>query len=266
MISGFERTRLLEDRIQELEAIVSLSLEASRSSFDTMTMSYLESPPGFRNIQGTDYLNTMPGMDLPDQRVNVDIETFIRCVPLGFFPNFGSSGGCVSFGTGPPGRIMSPAALPSGRVTSWRGQKPTEHCRAHTHTHIPGVRLCSRRSCDFGSTAKVCVEFVRGIQRRSSDTEGNASIDSKPWKRSRTSNWHGSDLQDDPSPPPTAHSVFVKTARLVNAPSRGRSLMSYTKETVSIQRPSVLGDHPPAETLVTGLQAMTIPLSLIQTL
>lgn len=51
-----------------------------------MTMSYLESPPGFRNIQGTDYLNTMPGMDLPDQRVNLDIETFIRCVPLGFFP------------------------------------------------------------------------------------------------------------------------------------------------------------------------------------
>lgn len=129
-------------------------------------MSYLESPPGFRNIQGTDYLNTIPGMDLPDQRVNLDIETFIRCVPLGFFsPNFGSSGGCVSFGTGPPGRIISPAALPSGRVIGWRGQKPTEHCRAHTHTHIPGVRLCSRRSCDFGSTAKVCVEFVRGINQ-----------------------------------------------------------------------------------------------------
>jgi hypothetical protein len=48
--------------------------------FDTMTMSYLASPLSLGNIQGTDYLNALPPMDLPDQRSNFDTETFVRCV------------------------------------------------------------------------------------------------------------------------------------------------------------------------------------------
>ncbi|KAF9894196.1 hypothetical protein FE257_007698 [Aspergillus nanangensis] len=45
--------------------------------FDTMAMPYLASPLSLSNLQGTDYLNSMPGMDLPDQRSNFDSETFV---------------------------------------------------------------------------------------------------------------------------------------------------------------------------------------------
>jgi acid phosphatase len=44
--------------------------------FDTMAMPYLASPLSLSNLQG-DYLNSMPGMDLPDQRSNFDTETFV---------------------------------------------------------------------------------------------------------------------------------------------------------------------------------------------
>jgi acid phosphatase len=47
--------------------------------FDTMAMPYLASPLSLSNLQG-DYLNSMPGMDLPDQRSNFDTETFVRYV------------------------------------------------------------------------------------------------------------------------------------------------------------------------------------------
>lgn len=46
--------------------------------FDTMAMPYLASPLSLSNIQGADYLNSMPGMDLPDQRSNFESETFVR--------------------------------------------------------------------------------------------------------------------------------------------------------------------------------------------
>lgn len=46
--------------------------------FDTMALPYLASPLSLSNIQGTDYLNSMPGMDLPDQRSNFDSDTFVR--------------------------------------------------------------------------------------------------------------------------------------------------------------------------------------------
>lgn len=48
--------------------------------FDTMAMPYLGSPLNLSNIQGTDYLNALPGMDIPDQRSNFDSDTFVRCV------------------------------------------------------------------------------------------------------------------------------------------------------------------------------------------
>jgi acid phosphatase len=48
--------------------------------FDTMAMPYLASPLSLANIQGSDYLNALPGMDLPDQRSNFDSETFVRFV------------------------------------------------------------------------------------------------------------------------------------------------------------------------------------------
>ena len=48
--------------------------------FDTMAMPYLASPLSLSNLQG-DYLNSMPGMDLPEQRSNFDSETFVRYVP-----------------------------------------------------------------------------------------------------------------------------------------------------------------------------------------
>lgn len=44
-----------------------------------MAMPYLASPLSLSNLQG-DYLNSMPGMDLPDQRSNFDTETFVRYV------------------------------------------------------------------------------------------------------------------------------------------------------------------------------------------
>jgi acid phosphatase len=48
--------------------------------FDTMAMPYLASPLSLANLQGSDYLNALPGMDLPDQRSNFDSETFVRFV------------------------------------------------------------------------------------------------------------------------------------------------------------------------------------------
>ncbi|KAJ5975218.1 p53-like transcription factor DNA-binding [Penicillium waksmanii] len=46
--------------------------------FDTMAMPpYLASPLSLGNLQGTDYLNAMPGLDLPDHRSNFDSETFV---------------------------------------------------------------------------------------------------------------------------------------------------------------------------------------------
>ena len=53
--------------------------------FDTMALPYLASPLSLGNMQGTDYLNALQGMDLPDQRSNFDSETFVRCVVLLFF-------------------------------------------------------------------------------------------------------------------------------------------------------------------------------------
>ncbi|KAL4977841.1 protein pacG [Aspergillus desertorum] len=52
--------------------------------FDTMALPYLASPLSLGNIQGTDYLNTLPGMDLPDQRSNFDSETFVSGDDLTF--------------------------------------------------------------------------------------------------------------------------------------------------------------------------------------
>jgi len=47
--------------------------------FDTMAMPpYLASPLSLGNLQGTDYLNAMSGLDLPDHRSNFDSETFVR--------------------------------------------------------------------------------------------------------------------------------------------------------------------------------------------
>lgn len=46
--------------------------------FDTMAMPpYLASPLSLGNLQG-DYLNAMPGLDLPDHRSTFDSETFVR--------------------------------------------------------------------------------------------------------------------------------------------------------------------------------------------
>jgi acid phosphatase len=39
---------------------------------------YLASPLSLGNLQGTDYLNAIPGLDLPDHRSNFDSETFVR--------------------------------------------------------------------------------------------------------------------------------------------------------------------------------------------
>ncbi|KAJ5449714.1 uncharacterized protein N7458_006163 [Penicillium daleae] len=55
--------------------------------FDTMAMPpYLASPLSLGNLQGTDYLNAMPGLDLPDHRSNFDSETFVSD-DLGFTQN-----------------------------------------------------------------------------------------------------------------------------------------------------------------------------------
>ncbi|EAW15082.1 NDT80/PhoG-like DNA-binding family protein [Aspergillus clavatus NRRL 1] len=45
--------------------------------FDTMAMPYLASPLSLGNIQGADYLNAMPGIDIPEQRSNFDSDTFV---------------------------------------------------------------------------------------------------------------------------------------------------------------------------------------------
>ncbi|OQE31592.1 hypothetical protein PENSTE_c001G10167 [Penicillium steckii] len=46
--------------------------------FDTMAMPpYLASPLSLGNLQGTDYLNAMSGLELPDHRSNFDSETFV---------------------------------------------------------------------------------------------------------------------------------------------------------------------------------------------
>lgn len=47
--------------------------------FDTMNMPYLASPLSLGHMQSADYINSMPSLDLPDQRSNFDGETFIRC-------------------------------------------------------------------------------------------------------------------------------------------------------------------------------------------
>ncbi|KAI9371941.1 hypothetical protein BJX61DRAFT_543210 [Aspergillus egyptiacus] len=52
--------------------------------FDTMAMPYLASPLSLANIQGTDYLNALPGIDLPDQRSNFDSDTFVSGDDLTF--------------------------------------------------------------------------------------------------------------------------------------------------------------------------------------
>ncbi|KAE8147558.1 PhoG like DNA-binding family protein [Aspergillus avenaceus] len=52
--------------------------------FDTMAMPYLASPLSLGNIQGADYLNSMPGMDIPDQRTNFDSETFVSGDDIAF--------------------------------------------------------------------------------------------------------------------------------------------------------------------------------------
>lgn len=51
-------------------------------SFDTMGMPYLASPLSLANIQGADYLSSIPGIDMPDHRSNFDAETFVRCVHI----------------------------------------------------------------------------------------------------------------------------------------------------------------------------------------
>ncbi|KAJ5783651.1 uncharacterized protein N7518_009328 [Penicillium psychrosexuale] len=46
--------------------------------FDTMAMPpYMASPLSLGNLQSTDYLNAMSGLDLPDHRSNFDSETFV---------------------------------------------------------------------------------------------------------------------------------------------------------------------------------------------
>jgi acid phosphatase len=52
--------------------------------FDTMAMPYLASPLPLGNMQGTDYLGSMPGMDMHDQRSNFDAETFISGDDMSF--------------------------------------------------------------------------------------------------------------------------------------------------------------------------------------
>ncbi|KAJ5936427.1 p53-like transcription factor DNA-binding [Penicillium verhagenii] len=53
--------------------------------FDTMAMPpYLASPLSLGNLQGTDYLNAMSGLDLPDHRSNFDSETFVSGDDLAF--------------------------------------------------------------------------------------------------------------------------------------------------------------------------------------
>ncbi|KAI9044628.1 PhoG like DNA-binding family protein [Aspergillus affinis] len=55
--------------------------------FDTMAMPYLASPLSLGNIQSADYLNSMPGMEIPDQRSNFDSDTFVSGDDIPFPPN-----------------------------------------------------------------------------------------------------------------------------------------------------------------------------------
>ncbi|KAK2759318.1 hypothetical protein FQN54_002796 [Arachnomyces sp. PD_36] len=52
--------------------------------FDTMTMNYLASPLNLGNIQNTDYLNQVPGMDIPEQRPGYETEPFVSGDDIGF--------------------------------------------------------------------------------------------------------------------------------------------------------------------------------------
>ncbi|RAK71793.1 PhoG like DNA-binding family protein [Aspergillus fijiensis CBS 313.89] len=45
--------------------------------FDTMSMPYLASPLSLSNLQGSDYLHSMPGMDMHDQRSAFESEPFV---------------------------------------------------------------------------------------------------------------------------------------------------------------------------------------------
>ncbi|KAB8199405.1 hypothetical protein BDV34DRAFT_206772 [Aspergillus parasiticus] len=67
--------------------------------FDTMAMPYLASPLSLSNIQGADYLNSMPGMDLPDQRSNFESETFVSGDDIAF-PQTGLSAQLKRFPSG----------------------------------------------------------------------------------------------------------------------------------------------------------------------
>lgn len=60
-----------------VQSLPSLTMEG----FDTMAMPYLASPLSLGNLQGVDYLSSVPGMDLPDQPSNFDSETFVGYVP-----------------------------------------------------------------------------------------------------------------------------------------------------------------------------------------
>ncbi|KAJ5716790.1 hypothetical protein N7488_002436 [Penicillium malachiteum] len=65
----------------------------------TMAMPpYLASPLSLGNLQGPDYLNAMPGLDLPDHRSNFDSETFVSD-ELGF-PSAGIPPSLKRFSTG----------------------------------------------------------------------------------------------------------------------------------------------------------------------
>ncbi|PYH46686.1 transcriptional regulator PacG/VIB-1 [Aspergillus saccharolyticus JOP 1030-1] len=52
--------------------------------FDTIAMPYLASPLSLSNLQGTDYLHSMSGMDMPDQRSTFEAETFVSGDDIAF--------------------------------------------------------------------------------------------------------------------------------------------------------------------------------------
>ncbi|RAH85876.1 PhoG like DNA-binding family protein [Aspergillus japonicus CBS 114.51] len=52
--------------------------------FDTMSMPYLASPLSLSNLQGSDYLHSMPGMDMPDQRSTFESEPFVSGDDIAF--------------------------------------------------------------------------------------------------------------------------------------------------------------------------------------
>jgi len=66
--------------------------------FDTMAMPpYLASPLSLGNLQG-DYINALPGLELPDHRSNFDSETFVRFVSCPALPPKGLECGSVKRG------------------------------------------------------------------------------------------------------------------------------------------------------------------------